>query len=226
MDTTTTKACTWCGLEKPLTEYSPHARAPLGVQPRCRACCAELSRERYAADPERSRERSRLSNAKWVADNPERAAERKRAWAEENPEKMRASKRKWAEANREQKRAQTDAWRKANLVRFNEAAKAWKRRNPAAMLKYRLRKYGLTPETYEALLRAQEHRCAICDDTLLESSKYGACVDHDHDTGAHRGILCIRCNAGIGSFKEDPARLLAAERYIQLWRRKRLKVGP
>lgn len=55
-----------------------------------------------------------------------------------------------------------------------------------------LRKYGLTPEAYEALVQAQDGRCAACGTsaTLL--------VDHDHATGVRRDLLCNGCNCALG----------------------------
>lgn len=90
------------------------------------------------------------------------------------------------------------------------------------MKKYRLRKYGLTVEQYEATIAEQEGRCAICSTTT--PAKHGSwCIDHDHDTNEVRGLLCVKCNAGLGSFDDSPVHLLAAERYLQRHRSRRLK---
>lgn len=73
--------------------------------------------------------------------------------------------------------------------------------------------YGITEETFEALVQSQGGKCAICRD-VLKREKRGTHIDHDHATGAIRGILCVKCNAGLGQFKDDPERLQAAARYI------------
>ena len=66
---------------------------------------------------------------------------------------------------------------------------------------------------YNELLFDQGGVCAICDG-VNASGKFLA-VDHDHETGAVRGLLCSRCNSGLGLMKDDPERLLRAIQYIQ-----------
>lgn len=87
---------------------------------------------------------------------------------------------------------------------YNERPDGWMRRN-------RKFKYGLEHDHYLALLAAQEGRCAIC-----RSAPKGKalCVDHDHATGEVRGLLCDRCNVGLGRFGDDPTLLRAAIDYL------------
>lgn len=75
------------------------------------------------------------------------------------------------------------------------------------------RRYGLSKEEYNKLLDQFEHRCAICD---VEASKLkkGLCVDHDHTTGKIRGLLCDRCNRGLGMFQDDIKMLQNATLYL------------
>lgn len=80
-----------------------------------------------------------------------------------------------------------------------------------------LRRYGLTIETYDELLASQGGACAICLST--EPKNYRGrgesfAVDHDHATGAVRGLLCNPCNNGLGLFGDDPVRLRAAVDYL------------
>jgi hypothetical protein len=70
----------------------------------------------------------------------------------------------------------------------------------------RCKKYGITPEMYNKFFTKQEGCCAICGVHQSELS-YTLCIDHDHTTGIVRGLLCHRCNTGIGRF-EDKAELL------------------
>lgn len=72
-------------------------------------------------------------------------------------------------------------------------------------------RYGLTPEHYEALLSAQGGRCAICGGRPTGNLH----VDHDHNTGKVRGLLCGRCNPALGAFQDSPRILLAAVRYLE-----------
>ena len=72
-----------------------------------------------------------------------------------------------------------------------------------------LRKYGLTPEQFRDMMDSQYGWCAICKEPLLKPH-----VDHDHQTGRARGLLCSNCNTGIGLFKEDPIILARAIGYL------------
>ena len=74
----------------------------------------------------------------------------------------------------------------------------------------RLRKYyGLTHEQYDQLKQEQDFRCAICG-KLVEQ----LCVDHDHETGRVRGLLCRACNLILGNADDNPNILLSAIDYL------------
>ena len=84
------------------------------------------------------------------------------------------------------------------------------------------RRYGLSNEDYASLLALQGKGCAICGNAhpakrvrkgqRNPSSLY---VDHDHRTGAVRGLLCFACNAALGYFNDSPKRLKAALSYLE-----------
>jgi len=81
------------------------------------------------------------------------------------------------------------------------------------------RNYGMTLDRYYAMWRGQDGRCAICEDLIIAT---GPCVrellanvDHCHHSGIVRGLLCARCNKGVGHFVNDLARLRAAADYLQ-----------
>jgi Recombination endonuclease VII len=76
------------------------------------------------------------------------------------------------------------------------------------------KKFNITPEYFSYMLEAQDGRCAICNDPLLEG-KGGLAVDHNHRTGQIRAILCNACNSTIGWCDEDPARLRAIIQYLE-----------
>lgn len=75
--------------------------------------------------------------------------------------------------------------------------------------------YGITLEQYYELLQKQNNCCAICNvDKPSERTKYFA-VDHCHATGKVRGLLCTKCNRGLGFFNDVPERLQAAVNYLK-----------
>lgn len=73
-------------------------------------------------------------------------------------------------------------------------------------------RYGLTPEQHAAMIEAQGGLCSICRG---KGGQRGLVVDHCHETGVVRGLLCSECNIGIGKLGDSPARLTAAAKYIR-----------
>ena len=77
-------------------------------------------------------------------------------------------------------------------------------------LKY---KFGLAPEDIDTMKVAQSSRCAICGEVFKKSP----CIDHNHETGQVRGLLCNGCNLGLGLFKDDAQTLTNASQYLTSW---------
>jgi hypothetical protein len=73
--------------------------------------------------------------------------------------------------------------------------------------------YGVTTQDYQRMLAEQSGCCAICG-TDEPGGKGSFHVDHCHDSSRVRGLLCHRCNIGLGQFKDDPVRLPAAIDYL------------
>jgi hypothetical protein len=71
------------------------------------------------------------------------------------------------------------------------------------------RRYGITAQDADALLAQQGGLCAIC------RAAPAAHVDHDHETGAVRALLCFNCNGGLGQFRDDPLLLQLAAAYVE-----------
>lgn len=80
---------------------------------------------------------------------------------------------------------------------------------------YNIRRYGITLDDFTALIERQGGGCAICGSATPTGNHGRLVVDHDHETGAVRGVLCGDCNAIIGLAKESAARLRAAADYIE-----------
>lgn len=77
-----------------------------------------------------------------------------------------------------------------------------------------LKLYGITFQEWDQLLEAQQGKCAICGTTEPGSGHNYMATDHDHETGKVRGLLCHKCNRGLGLFGDDPDNLLNAYTYL------------
>ena len=81
--------------------------------------------------------------------------------------------------------------------------------------KYSIKKnYGVTEEQYLKMFEAQKGCCAICKKQSLQKSGRLA-IDHCHITGAVRGLLCVKCNAGLGMLKDNIDLLKSAIVYLE-----------
>ena len=103
----------------------------------------------------------------------------------------------------------------ANKERINKRRKELYLKNPRYKDKkmdwhYR-HKYGISLREKEKMWK-QQRKCPICQKKILTIKM--AHVDHDHTTGAIRGLLCTNCNMGLGNFKDNQSYLVAAAQYL------------
>ena len=103
----------------------------------------------------------------------------------------------------------------------NKKYKKYYKENPEMFRKHNLKRYGITPEDKEKMLENQGYKCAICGEEIFlfrdtkNKKKDIAHVDHDHDTGEVRGLLCDKCNRGLGYFRDNTEYLLSAVSYLK-----------
>ncbi len=113
---------------------------------------------------------------------------------------------------REERRRRYAVW-KAERDSDKEARDEFLRKSSAYSLKKR---YGITLHQVVELAAHQGGVCAVCGALPDVTKKRGGLhVDHDHDTGKVRGLLCERCNLGLGFFRDDMVRLVSAVGYLE-----------
>tara|TARA_B110000503_G_C7132135_1_gene407256 strand:+ start:1609 stop:1932 length:324 start_codon:yes stop_codon:yes gene_type:complete len=78
-------------------------------------------------------------------------------------------------------------------------------------LKLSLDKFNITMEKYKEMLKDQNHLCGIC---FVDEGK-SLCIDHDHVTNKVRGLLCSRCNRGLGLLGDSKNLVKAALNYFE-----------
>jgi hypothetical protein len=117
-----------------------------------------------------------------------------------------------------QKFCTTRCRNKFNYVK--EQRRTYRRTNSAThRRKYRLKAYfGITLDEFDAMVAAQGGVCAICSQperALILGEPKRLCIDHDHETGRVRGLLCNACNIGLGRFRDNLDNLRAAADYLE-----------
>lgn len=110
-----------------------------------------------------------------------------------------------------------------SLCRECEAQKVreWRDSNPdiaaASAKRATFRRFNMTEEDWHEALEAQGGGCAICGRARADRNRR-LLVDHCHTTGLVRGLLCSRCNVGLGMFAEEPERMIKAIEYLEAWK--------
>lgn len=140
--------------------------------------------------------------------------ERVAAWKKANPEAFTARMQRNYQRDPAKAITRMRDWQKSNPERV-AAHKA--KETPEQRRDYYLRyKYGITLADQQAMLARQGGGCCICGRRLTPDT---LAVDHDHDTGEVRGLLCKLCNSGLGAFEADPMQLLVAFAYLTAGKR-------
>lgn len=105
-------------------------------------------------------------------------------------------------------------WLETNAAKNAENAKKWRAANPRLSKDFGLRhRYGIPLGTYDRMFAEQNGKCAICE-TTDPGGRGDFHIDHCHDTGVIRGLLCHNCNVGIGHFQHDEVLIQQAINYV------------
>ena len=119
------------------------------------------------------------------------------------------------------KREREKEYRKTESGSECFARKAMKRRHnegykKVAYASHVKRNYGITIKEFDMQVHVQKNRCAICSTEFIhDAMTTKPVVDHDHETGKVRGLLCRKCNQGIGNFGENREVMKRAIEYVQ-----------
>ena len=101
----------------------------------------------------------------------------------------------------------------------NRRSKATYDKNPSAATNRMLKNnYGITLEERNLMIETQGGKCACCNEPFVGKHRHAPAVDHDHETGKVRSILCHYCNAGLGHFDDSISKVSMALSY--LWKHK------
>ena len=205
-----TRACTKCGDAKPLAEFSAAPRGKYGRKASCKACDAARHAALHPPGPRKPLPKRREAFT----------------GAEEKACSVCGVVKPLATGFSLSRRAsdtRNAVYRGECKPCASAVVRKWQLDNPekyrAACERRALAKYGLTVDDYWALHDAQDGLCAICErpevsiDTRT-GEVFRLSVDHCHESGKVRGLLCHRCNRAIGLLDDDPDVLRKAIGYL------------
>ena len=140
--------------------------------------------------------------------------QKRREYYQKNKQKFIDKAKLWKEANPE--KAKESSRKSVAKARSEESRENKKHR-------HLLHTYGISLEDYSKMYHAQQGQCKICKTPLdFQNESRGATtanVDHCHETGIVRGLLCDNCNRGIGFLKDSPTILRLAAEYLDAFNR-------
>jgi hypothetical protein len=190
------RECPACGVYKPWSDFPLAAKGPRGHNSNCRQCLHDRYRAKSSA-PER---------VACVIDDEGRECVVCRTY------------KPWDDFPPHAKGSHGRSWQCRPCVRA--AGRAWSAEHPEGRARLKLRSqaalFGLDPDMIEVHFMAHSGLCDICGRRADEANTRvkRLSIDHDHDSGAFRGLLCGSCNTGLGSFRDDTKLLAGAIKYL------------
>jgi hypothetical protein len=218
------KPCSKCGVTKPLDQFHRFANARDGRRAECKECAKvrtkiayDKIRDRYDTGPVQSACRECGTTFEYIKTTGQRriyCSNTCRQRGSDAIKKARAAvtPRTCACGSTNVKRVGKPVCPDCKVDQRDPAVEAAKERRRT------LGRYGLTQHDWDAMVEQQGNRCAICRGDKPGGRGELWHIDHDHETGNVRGLLCHACNVGLGNFRDDPALLEAAAAYIRLAR--------
>ena len=133
-------------------------------------------------------------NSEYYSNNRKKILKQKQEYQKDNREKLNLKNRKFYHEN--------DAYRNKRIEKMKIYKRNWRLQNV----------YKMSEEDYNEMLKSQDNLCIICRKEW--GGKGIPHIDHDHKTGKVRGLLCQKCNQGLGMFCDDPNLLQCAAGYL------------
>ena len=166
-----------------------------------------------------NKEKMNKQTKRWKKDNLEKVKKCNKQWRENNPDKVKEYQKQWEKDNPRNRTEWGKQYYKDNKEKINKRFNQWAKDNPEkhknGQRESKLKcKYGLSHEDWLAMWEGQDGKCKICEKPFINLSK--AFVDHDHKTGKIRGLLCSKCNGGIGFFDDNQKLIMRAINYLSI----------
>lgn len=211
------KTCTKCCETKPTSDFYKHSRQSDGLNSNCKVC-VKVTNARWVSE---NTDRARAAKAKWAGDNPERMRAATAKWASENQEKIQSANSSYYRKNRLRERARRVKYYAENVEKEKAATRTWQLANPGAKQSYdhnrraRLNGGKLSKDIAQRLHKLQRGMCPCCCQPL------GANFHRDHvmplalggsNTDDNIQLLCATCNHSKGA--KHPVEFMQSRGYL------------
>jgi hypothetical protein len=181
----------------------------------------EKKRAYYKEWREKNKEKVKQKQKEYAEKNKEKRRQNAKLWREENPERSKTAQKEWYEKNKERLKSLRKSYYKTVM---SDPEKRQEKRNRANKYKkarplwvrnaWLKTKFGITLEDKKKILADQNGACGICKKPL-EMTGRDSNVDHCHNSGKVRGVLCRLCNVALGQFKDSIEILQSAIDYLK-----------
>jgi hypothetical protein len=200
-----TKVCQNCGATKPINDFHRDKARKDGRAIRCKACALERLATYNKRPPRNPTPPGTKRCTICKAIKPESAFSHNRIYHDGLDRTCKPCR-----------NAASHAYDQKNKTTLNTKQLERYHRNPQKYADRDLRKrFGLPLGSYDQMLAAQDGKCAICGKPPPNGRTRRLHVDHCHDTGKVRALLCMSCNNGLGRFNHDPAIMRIASSYVE-----------
>lgn len=154
---------------------------------------------------------------------PHKDPERAKAYQKDYARKRRGTRGEYMKQYNDAHQQQRRDWYRDHREESIARSVKWRETNPEGGFDAHLRrKYGLSREKYDEMVVNQGNKCAICGSPPVGRTKRGPAerldVDHDHDTGEVRGLICHPCNVMLGQARDNVEVLEAAILYLKRYK--------
>ena len=191
------KTCTICNIEKELDEFYKDKSKKLGISSTCKECSKKYSKT-------------------YTVKHKDSALAYQKEYRKDNKVQQRKQHKQYYESHKEELKLYRDKYRMDNKEKIKAQNKQYRLNNPEKIRNHDLLKsFGITLGDYNNMLEYQDGVCAICGDYETDNNAKNLAVDHNHQTGKIRGLLCGKCNKMLGLAKDDKTILQSAINYLR-----------
>lgn len=155
-----------------------------------------------------------MNSNKWQKQNYEHRKEYLKQWHKENIEKVKKQREDYKDIKNKKRREKyknDEEYKKKRLIE----SKKWQENNPDKRKNQRLKQYGISFDEFNLLLIKANNKCQICGYDNIDDKKIFPVIDHCHNNGNVRGILCSKCNLALGHFNDSIENLENAIKYLK-----------